>query len=110
MKLEKILTPADIHQFNRLVKQAHQAGAGSVRMHLVARGLVLIGVLAEGRVLTWFLAPAKTENEAILTETAVLAGIGAIGLAYSIEMQLLATDAEELATEAIRKAAKCKMH
>jgi hypothetical protein len=110
MKLEKILSPAELHQFNRLAKQAHQDGAGSVRMHLANRGLVVIGIRGGGQLLTWFCAPAKTINEAILTETAVIAGIGAIGLAYSIELELLATESADLATKAIRKAAQCKMH
>ncbi|MDP2443287.1 hypothetical protein [Rhodoferax sp.] len=110
MKIDTLLTPSEMVDLNALVAQAHQDGAGSVRMHLANRGLVVIGILGGGQLLTWFCAPAKTINEAILTETAVIAGIGAIGLAYSIELELLATESADLATKAIRKAAQCKMH
>lgn len=110
MKLKNILTSPEMDQFNRLVKQAHQAGAGSVRLHLANRALVVIGILGGGQVQTWFCAPAKTMNEAILTETAVMAGIGAIGLAYSMELEVMAAESADLANQAIRKAAQCPLH
>lgn len=110
MELKKILSTTELSELNRLVKQAHRAGAGSVRMHLQKRGLVVICILGGAQILTWFCGPAKNTNEAILTETAVLAGIGAIGLAYSIELEMIAADSADLASRAIEKAAKCKMH
>lgn len=110
MKLKNLLNATEMDQFNRLVKQAHQAGAGTARLHLANRGLVVIGVLGDGQVQTWFCAPAKTLNEAILTETTVMAGIGAIGLAYRMELDVMASESADLATQAIRKAAQCPLH
>jgi hypothetical protein len=108
MKLQNILTPTEMVDFNRLEKQAHKDGAGSVRFHIPKRGLVVIGILGNAQLLTWFLAAAKTESEAILTETTVLAGIHSVSQAYTMQLTSMATEASDLATEAIQKAAQCK--
>jgi hypothetical protein len=107
MKLQNILNHAEMTEFGRLEKQGHQDGAGSVRFHLPKRGVVVIGILGNGQLLTWFLAEAKTEFEAILTETTVLAGIHAVGMAYTMQLTSMSTEASDLATEAIKKASQC---
>jgi hypothetical protein len=105
--MKSILSPTDKAEFDRMCKQAHKEGAGSVRFHIPKRGLVVIGILGNGQLLTWFLAEAKTESEAILTETTVLAGIHAVGMAYTMQLTSMATEASDLATEAIQKASQC---
>ena len=94
MKIDTLLTPSEMVDLNALVAQAHQAGAGAIRMFIEARGLVLIGIVKHGQLMTWFAAPAHSLVEAVMTERVVLAGITAAGLAASAQ----------IATDAIKKA------
>ncbi|PJC18220.1 MAG: hypothetical protein CO066_01450 [Comamonadaceae bacterium CG_4_9_14_0_8_um_filter_60_18] len=100
MKIETILTPADVHQFNQLVAQAHQAGASGVRFFSEVNHVVVVGIVAGGELLTWFASPAHSEIEAVLTERVVLAGIQAAGLA----LKMMQSGAAQIATDAIKKA------
>lgn len=110
MKLEKLLTPTELAAFNKMAQQAVKTGAGSVRFYTPQRHLCVIGIFADGRLMTWFATPARTEREALLNQTVVEAGITAIGLAYATQQQVLAAESADMATQVIRKAAQCKMH
>lgn len=101
MKLETLLTPGDLAQFNQLVAQAHQAGAGAVRMFIEAQGIVVVGIVSGGQLLTWFASPAHSMVEAVLTERVVLAGIAAAGMV----LNELTNSSAQIATDAIKKAA-----
>jgi len=102
MKLETLLTPTDMTQFNQLVSQAHQAGAGAVRMHIVAQNLVVIGILGAGELQTWFASPANDLVEALVTERVVLSGIE---LTAAVLREAV-NGCQKIATEAITKASK----
>lgn len=110
MKLEKILTHAELKQFQKMIQHASKTGAGNVRLHCPDKHLVLIGIVAAGELMTWFCTPAHTPAEAVLSETVVMAGITAIGMAYAAEQHVMAAESADQANEAIRKAAQCKMH
>lgn len=100
MKLETLLTPGEMNELNTLVAQAHQAGAGAIRMFIEARSLVLVGIASGGQLLTWFASPANSLIEAIVTERVVLAGLAAAGMA----LNELNHSSAQIATTAIKKA------
>lgn len=110
MRLEKLLTPTELAAFNKLAQQAVKTGAGSVRFYAPQRHLCVIGIFADGRLMTWFATPAHSEREAVLNQTVVEAGIVSVGLAWATQQQVLAEQSADLANEVIRKAAQCKMH
>jgi hypothetical protein len=108
MKLENILSNAEMTSFDRMCHQAHQDGATSICFYVPKRELVVIGVLGPGGVLqTWFLAPAATISECTVVESVVLAGINVMSSAYSLQMTAMVKESADLATEAIQKATQC---
>lgn len=100
MKLENLLPPSDMAQFNELLAQSHQAGAGAVRLFAETQSLVVIGIVSGGQLLTWFASPAHSLVEAVLTERVVLAGIAAAGMA----LNELSSSSAQIATDVIKKA------
>jgi hypothetical protein len=102
MKLETLLTTGEMTELNTLVAQAHQAGAGAIRMFIESRSLVVIGIASGGQLLTWFASPAHSLVEAIVTERVVLAGIAAAGTV----LNEITNSSAQIATNAIKKAAK----
>ncbi|NCP44813.1 MAG: hypothetical protein GW822_15500 [Sphingomonadales bacterium] len=100
MKLETLLPPADAAHFAALVAQAHQQGASGVRLYCESAHVVVVGIIGNGELLTWFASPAHSEIEAVLTERVVLAGIQAAGLA----LKMMQSGAAQIATDAIKKA------
>ncbi len=102
MKLENLLNQTDLTHFKKLVAQAHQEGAGAVRMYVEADHIVVIGIAGGGELLTWFASPAHSLEEAVLTERVVLSGIQAA----SMLLNLMQTSSAEIATNALKKASK----
>jgi hypothetical protein len=102
MKLENLLSPIDLQQFNELVAQSHLAGAGAARLFVESQSLVLIGILSEGKLLTWFASPAHSLIEALVTEKVVLAGL----VAAAAVLNETTNSSAQIATDVIAKASK----
>ena len=100
MKIENLLSPTDLEQFNALVAQGHQAGAGAVRLFIESQSLVVVGITSGGQLMTWFASPAHSVVEALVTERVVLAGI----TAASASLNQITSSSAQLATEIIKKA------
>lgn len=101
MKLETLLTPGELHDFNTLVAQATTHGAQAVRWHSTLSHVLVLGICADGELLTWFASPAYSEAEAELVQTIVLQGLSQSGAV----MALAQKNACDLAADAIQKAA-----
>lgn len=102
MNLNDLLNTAELNELNSLVLQAHQAGAGAVRVYSEAQHVVVIGITSGGQLLTWFAGPAHSEVEALVTERIVLTGIRTAGLMMSAIEQ----SSQDIAADAINKAQK----
>lgn len=104
MKLDKLLTHSDLTDFNHLVQQAHQAGAGGVRYYSETQHLVVIGIIAQGELMTWFASPAHSDIEALATERVVVAGMQVASSVLADMLSMRPTDAQALAQQVIKKA------
>jgi len=101
LTLETLLTTTEREQFNALVQQATQAGAGAVRWHSQASGVLLVGICASGELLTWFATPAHSAAEADVAQSVILSGIAQA----SATNAALRAGASDIAANAIAKAA-----
>lgn len=108
--LQKILTPGELIQFQKMAQQAIKLNAGSFHLHCPDQGVTVIGIAAGGELMNWFCTPANTPAEAALTEVVVMTGITALGMFYELDRQLLAAESADLADRVISKAAQCRMN
>ena len=98
--LETILRPHHLTEFNALVEQAIQAGSQAVRWYSADLGLIVIGLVADGKLETWFASPARNDVQAIAAQAVVLHGLQQA----SQSMAALLTGADSIAAGAIKKA------
>lgn len=101
MKLETLLTPGEIQDFNTLVKKATHEGAQAVRWHSTTSNVLVLGICAHGELLTWFASPAHDAAEADMVQKIVLHGLSQMGALTAMATQ----SAHALAADAIQKAA-----
>lgn len=101
MKLETLLTSDEQQNFQALVAQATQHGAQAIRWHSINSNVLVIGICAQGELLTWFASPAHDAAEADLIQTIVLRGLTLTGTALHLATQ----SAHALADDVIKKAA-----
>lgn len=101
MKLENLLSPSEFQDLEALVAQATHKGAQAVRWHSITSKVLVIGICAEGELLTWFASPAHDAAEADLVQMIVLQGLTQTGST----MAMMKENASALATDAIKKAA-----
>jgi hypothetical protein len=106
MKIETLLPLTEATQFHQLVKEANQAGAGGVRFYSEAQQLVVIGIVGQGELLTWFASPAHSHVEAMVTERVVVAGMQTASTVLAALVETRQTDVQALANDAIKKASK----
>lgn len=100
MKLETLLTADEHKTFLALVAQATQHGAQAVRWHSASSNVLVIGICAQGELLTWFASPAHDAAEAGLVQTIVLRGLALAGVVVAQAAQAAAV----LTDNAIKKA------
>lgn len=100
MKLETLLIPGELADFQALVGQATEADAQAVRWHSPSSNVVIIGICACGELLTWFASPAHTATEADVIQLIVLGGLVQIGTDISV----MSKSSAVLANNAIEKA------
>ena len=101
LTLENILSPSQRLEFDTIVGQGVAQGAQAVRYYNEAGGLIVIAMLANGAVETWFASPARNHVEAYAAQAVILHG-----LAQASEvLEGLLSGAKALASEAMRKAA-----
>lgn len=101
MKLETLLSPGELQDFNALVTQATEQGAQAVRWHSTVSDVLVLGICAEGELLTWFASPARGAAEAELIQNIILQGLSQTGMATAIALK----NADAMAADAIQKAA-----
>lgn len=95
--LKSLLTPAECLELDALVRQATREGAQAIRLHSAASGVLVIGMVAGGELLTWFASPARNQVEAVAVEATVLAGLRVAAAALCDASQDLAMQAIERA-------------
>ena len=100
MKIENILTVQEMATFAELLQEAAQSGAGAIRFWSEARGLIVVGLVADGELQTWFASPAQNSAQAIAVLGVVLHGLQAAS--DSLAGQL--SGANSIASDAIRRA------
>lgn len=100
MKLENLLSPGEFKDFNALVTQANEQGAQAVRWYSTTTNVLVLGICAQGELLTWFASPAHSAAEGELIQTIILNGLSQTGMTTAIAKQ----NAFTLASDAIQKA------
>lgn len=95
--LETLLSPAERAEFECLVGQASAEGAQAIRWHSATSGVLVIGLVADGELLTWFASPAHNQVEAMAVEATVLAGLRLAAAGLCDATQHLAAQAIERA-------------
>lgn len=100
MKITDLLNPAEMTDFNALMLEAKQSGAGAVRYWCEARGLIVIGLVSGGQLDTWFASPAANSVQAIAVQAIVMHGLAAA----SDNLASLLSGANTIASDAIRRA------
>jgi hypothetical protein len=99
--LDRILSRTELKEFTTVIDQAVSQGAGAARYYSEASGVIVIAILANGGIETWFASPARNNVEAYAAQAIVLHG-----LAQASEVLAgLLSGASTFASEAIRKAA-----
>lgn len=101
LTLDTILSPTQRAEFDAIVYQAVNQGAGAVRYYSESGGFIVIAILANGAVETWFASPAHNDVEAYAAQAIVLHGLAQASHALAS----LLSGASAVASEAIRKAA-----
>ncbi len=101
LTIDNILTPTQRTEFDAIVRQAASQGAQAMRYYSEESGLIIIGLLSDGALETWFAAPARNGIEACAAQIVVLHGIAQA----SEGLEGLLSGAKAFANEAIRKAA-----
>lgn len=102
LKLESMLTPNELEQFDALVRQATETGAQAVRWHSQSTGVLVVGLCSGGQLLTWFASPAHNQEEASVVQAIILSGIAQAGAGFAA----LQTGADDFAASVIAKAAR----
>ncbi len=101
LTIDTILSPTQRTEFDAIVRQAVSQGAGAVRYYSESGGFIVIAILANGAVETWFASPTRNNVEAYAAQAIVMHG-----LAQASEVLAgLLSGASTFANEAIRKAA-----
>ncbi len=98
--LEKLLTPTERAAFDALVDEAAQAGHQALQFHSDS-GVLIIALLAAGRLETWFATPARNPAEVIAARAIVFGG-----LEHACDkLAGIMSGANAMASDAIRRAA-----
>jgi hypothetical protein len=98
--LQTLLQPHQVSEFNALVAETAGTNAQAVRWYSSETGLIVIGLVAHGKLETWFASPAQNNAQAIAAQAVVLHGLQQA----SQSLAALLTGAGSIAAGAINKA------
>jgi hypothetical protein len=101
LPIDAVLSPTERTEFEAVIAQAASTGAQAVRYFSEAGGVIVIGLMTDGRLETWFASPARNNVEAIAAQAIVMHGLAQASHALAT----LLTGADAIASDAIRKAA-----
>jgi hypothetical protein len=73
--LTQSLSAPERTEFEAVIAQAASTGAQAVRYYSEAGGVIVIGLMTDGRLETWFASPARNNVEAIAAQAIVMHGL-----------------------------------
>jgi hypothetical protein len=62
--LDRILSRTELKEFTTVIDQAVSQGAGAARYYSEASGVIVIAIMTDGGLETWFASPARNNVEA----------------------------------------------